>query len=193
MSTRSRPRCVDKLVCGAKGGSMTNRRLATRVVGNSARGFTLIEVMIVIAIVVALGTLVGIAAMSRRSEANQGIASTQLSTIRNAMKLFYVDFDRYPTDEEGLRVLWDKTALSGDEADQKKWKGYLDEPMPNDVWGRAWGYRQKSTQGDESKYDVWSNGPDGQEGTEDDVTSWPKEGSDSGSGAAPSGSGTSGR
>lgn len=171
---------------------MMDRRLTTRMVGGSARGFTLIEVMIVIAIVVALGTLVGIAALSRGKEAKQGIATSQLSTIRNAMKLFYADFDRYPSDEEGLRVLWDKTALGGDEAEQKKWRGYLEDPMPNDVWERPWGYRQKSSHGDESKYDVWSNGPDGQEGTEDDITSWPKEGTagDGGSGAAPSGGGS---
>ncbi len=170
---------------------LTDRNLARRMVTSNARGFTLIEVMIVIAIVVALGTLVGIAALSRGKEAKQGIATTQLSTIRNAMKLFYADFDRYPSDEEGIKVLWDKTALGGDEAEQKKWRGYLEDPMPNDVWERAWGYRQKSTHGDESKYDIWSNGPDGQEGTEDDVTSWPKEGSGESSGSGtPSSSGS---
>ena len=176
-----------------------DRQLATRKVAGfrrgvglrSSRGFTLIEVMIVIAIVVALGTLVGIAALSRGKEAKQGIATSQLSTIRNALKLFYADFDRYPSDEEGLRVLWDKSALGGDEAEQKKWRGYLEDPMPNDVWERAWGYRQKSSHGDESKYDAWSNGPDGQEGTEDDITSWPKEGSGTDGGSSPSSSGTS--
>lgn len=135
-------------------------------------GFTLIEVMIVIAIVLALSTLVGIAVWARRDEAKRDTARIEMSSLRQALNLFRLDYDRWPTDEEGLAVLWDKSRLDP-EADEKKWKEYLQAPMPNDKWGRPWGYRQVTEHmSDEGKYDLWSSGPDGQEGTEDDITSW---------------------
>jgi general secretion pathway protein G len=147
-----------------------------------AAGFTLIEVMIVIAIVLALSGLVGVAVLARRDEAKKDTAAIEMNTIRHAMDMFRVDFDRWPKDEEGLAVLWDKTKLDP-EADQTKWKAYLNEPMPNDRWGHPWGYKQVSEHAsDETKYDLWSNGPDGQEGTEDDITSWKSLGAEGGTG-----------
>lgn len=138
-------------------------------------GFTLIEVLIVIAIVLALSGLVGIAVWSRQGEAKRDIAKTELNTIMQGMNMFRLDFDRWPKDEEGIAVLWDKSKLDP-EADANKWKPYLTKPMPKDRWGNEWGYRQVSERSsDETKYDLWSNGPDGQEGTEDDITSWADE------------------
>lgn len=134
-------------------------------------GFTLIEVMIVIAIVLALTGLIGVAVFSRRDEAKKDTAKIELNNIKSAMMLFRNDFDRWPTDQEGVKVLWDKTVLDS-EAETTKWKEYLNEPMPKDRWGNEWGYRQKSEHGDESKYDLWSFGPDKQEGTDDDINSW---------------------
>ncbi len=149
--------------------------------GRSAAGFTLIEVMIVIAIIVALAGLVGVALFARRDEAKVNLVRTDLATIKQSLKLFYLDFDRWPTDSEGLSVLWDKTKLDPD-ADQAKWKSYLEEPMPNDKWDQPWGYRAES-ESDPTKYDLWSNGPDKEEGTEDDILSTPKtEGAEGGSG-----------
>lgn len=140
-------------------------------IARARRGFTLIEVMIVIAIVLALTGLIGVAVFSRRDDAKKDTAKIELNTLKNAMNLFRTDFDRWPTDQEGVKVLWDKSALDG-EADQTKWKGYLTEAKPKDMWGSEWQYRQKSEHGDESKYDLWSFGPDKQDGTEDDITSW---------------------
>jgi len=136
-------------------------------------GFTLIEVMIVIAIVLALSTLVGVAVFSRRDDAKKDTAKIELNTIKNAMQQFRLDFDRWPLDEEGVEVLWDKSKLDP-EVEQSKWKGpYLTEPLPKDRWGNPWGYRQVSEHSsDETKFDLWSFGPDGQEGTDDDITSW---------------------
>jgi general secretion pathway protein G len=141
------------------------------------RAFTLIEVMIVIAIILALSGLVGVALFRQRDSAKVDLARTDMNSLRNGLDLFRLDFDRYPSDEEGLKVLWDKTALT-DEAGQTKWKEYLREPMATDRWGTAWGYRQVSEHGDETKFDLWSFGPDKQEGTDDDITSW--SGSESG-------------
>lgn len=139
-----------------------------------ARGFTLIEVMIVIAIILALTGLIGVAVLGRRDEAKKGTAQIDMNTIKAALDMFRLDYDRYPTDEEGLAVLWDKSKLDP-EADAAKWAkdGYLKQPMPNDRWQSPWGYRQQSERSeDASKYDLWSFGPDKQEGTEDDINSW---------------------
>lgn len=135
------------------------------------RGFTLIEVMIVITIIVLLGAIVGISLFSQRDEAKVGIVTAQMQQIEAGLKNFRFDFDRYPTDQEGLAVLWNKETLD-QEAPQGKWKKYLEKPIATDGWGQAWGYRQASEHGDESTYDLWSNGPDKEQGTEDDITSW---------------------
>ncbi len=140
------------------------------------RGFTLIEVLIVIAIILALIGLVSVALFQRRDEAKRDTAKIDLATIEQALKLFRMDFDRWPSDEEGIVVLWDKSALVAEtEEEETKWKKTLDKPMPKDRWGQEWGYRQVSEHGDESMYDLWSFGPDKEEGTEDDITSWTEE------------------
>jgi general secretion pathway protein G len=135
------------------------------------RGFTLIEVMIVIAIVLALSGLIGVALFRQRDAAKVDLVKTDMNSLKQGLKLFYMDFDRYPTDEEGLKALWDKTAIA-DETEAAKWKKYLSEPMASDRWGSPWGYRQIGEHGDETTFDLWSYGPDKQEGTDDDLTSW---------------------
>jgi general secretion pathway protein G len=139
------------------------------------RAFTLVEVIIVLAIVLLLSGLVGVAVMQRRGEARTDTVKIELNTIRNAMKLFYLDFDRYPTDEEGVAVLWDRNLLEGDEDETRRWKRYLDRPMPTDRWGSPWGYSQVSELGEESEYDLWSWGPDKQDGTDDDIHAFARE------------------
>ncbi len=143
----------------------THRRRVAR------RGFTLVEVMIVIAIILALASLIGIAVFNRFGEAQENITKIQMKTVEDALESFRLDFNRYPTDEEGLNVLWSSTNLENPE-DEDKWSPYLESPSPNDQWDNPWGYRQISEYGDETKYDLWSYGPDGEEGTDDDITSW---------------------
>ncbi|MEX2217323.1 MAG: type II secretion system major pseudopilin GspG [Phycisphaerales bacterium] len=133
------------------------------------RAFTLIEVMIVIAIVLALTGLVGYAVLSRRDEAKLNLAKVDMNMIRGGLKMFRLDFDRYPTEEEGLKVLWDKTALSS-EADQNRWKKYMDEPLDKDRWDTPWIYKLDAEES-AGEYTLFSAGPDRQEGTEDDVRS----------------------
>lgn len=147
--------------------------MGNRKMRRARAGFTLIEVMIVIAIVLALTGLVGVAVFSRKDEAKIDLAKVELNTLKKAMQGFRLDFDRWPKDEEGIDVLWDKSKLDPEE-EPTKWKGpYTTEPMPNDKWNNPWQYRQVSEHSsDETKYDLWSFGPDKQEGTEDDITSW---------------------
>lgn len=135
------------------------------------RGFTLVEVMIVIAIILALASLIGLAVFSRFGEAQQNITKIQMKSIEDALESFRLTFNRYPTDEEGVSVLWSSANLENPE-DEEKWSTFLTDPTPADQWGSEWGYRQMSEYGDESKYDLWSYGPDKEEGTDDDITSW---------------------
>lgn len=164
-----------------------NRRNGIRVRGGR-RAFTLIEVLIVIFIVLALGGLVAYNLLGQKERAVDDMAKIDMGTLKQALKMFRFEHGRYPTDEEGLRVLWDKEAMT-DEEQLKKWQKRLDEPMPKDRFGHEWGYRQKSEHGDESTYDLWSVGRDGEEGTDDDIVSWDKEAAAGGGGG---GSGTSG-
>jgi general secretion pathway protein G len=172
---------MERMMSGTNDSRMLRRR-------DRHRGFTLIEVMIVIAIVLALSGLIGVALFRQRDAAKADTVRIDMNSLKAALELFRLDYDRYPTDEEGLAVLWDKTKLSdgGNEADSAKWKGYMREPMPNDRWGNPWGYRQVSEHGDETRFDLWSYGPDKQDGTDDDITSWTKDGDlGAGSGSAP--------
>ncbi len=155
-----------------------SRSVATR------RAFTIIEVMIVIAIILALSGLVGFALLGRRDDAKLKLAEVDMNNIKSAIKVFRLDFDRVPSDEEGLAVLWTKASIQSEE-DQAKWKGYLESPLPNDRWGTPWGYRAESQTRD-GGYDLWSYGPDKEDGTEDDINAFASED------AASEGSGASG-
>lgn len=161
-----------------------------------SRGFTLIEVLIAILIVVAIGGLVAWNVLGKRKEANVGLVQIQMNQIKDSLRDFHLVYDRYPTDEEGLKALWDKSSMQ-DEGDIAKWRKFIEKPIANDLWGNEWGYRQKSEHGDEETFDLWSYGPDKQEGTEDDLVSWDKNAEDGGGvpsdgGGMPSGGGTGG-
>lgn len=155
-----------------------SRRAARRL-----RGFTLIEVLIVIFIVLALGGLVAYNLMGQKDKADDDLAKVDMNTLKQGLKMFRFEHGRYPTDEEGLRVLWDKEAMQ-DEEQAKKWVARLEKPMPKDRFGHEWGYRQKSEHGNEDTYDLWSTGRDGIEGNEDDVVSWDKDADTTGGGGA---------
>ncbi len=154
---------------------MTASHLGFRRVRNGIHtrqaGFTLIEVMIVIAIILLLAGLVGVTLFKQKDEAKAGTVQIQMRNIESALKEFRRVYDRWPNDDEGISVLWDQESLDP-EAPESKWKKFLEKPVPNDGWGNEWGYRQVSENGDEDQYDLWSFGPDGEEATEDDITSW---------------------
>ncbi|MBL1216347.1 MAG: type II secretion system protein GspG [Planctomycetes bacterium] len=137
--------------------------------GRRAAGFTLIEVLIVLAIVLALGGVVAYNLMPRREEGIEKTVRIQLQMLEGALDQFQLDFGRYPTDEEGIAVLWDKTLLENEDEEAKHMGNYLREKNIKDHWGNEFGYRFPS-ETDETTYDLWSNGKDGEEGTEDDIT-----------------------
>lgn len=157
--------------------------------GMIRRGFTLIEVMIVIVIVLALGSLVAYNLLGTKEKAEDDLVRIDMNTIKAALKQFRFDHNRYPSDDEGLKALWDKTAIQ-DEDEAKKWTKLLEEPMPKDRYGNEWGYRQKSEHGDEDTYDLWSYGRDKLEGTPDDIVSWTTDDKDATGASGSSGTST---
>ena len=141
---------------------MENERKRSR-----ERGFTLIELIVVLVILGLLATVVGPQVMKRLAQGKAEIAKIQIAQLEGAIGLFRFDVGRYPSSTEGLEAL---TRDSGIE----NWSGpYLQKTtIPKDPWGREYEYRAPGQHGD---YDLWSHGADGTTGGEDDaadVTSW---------------------
>lgn len=140
------------------------------------KGFTLIEIMIVLAILVLLVAMVGPRLLRTQEKADNQIAVTQIENLEQALDFYKVDNRSYPTTEEGLKALLLKPA---DEVRAKNWAGpYLEEDsLPADPWGNIFQYEFPPTHGGTTdKPNIWSFGPDGQDATEDDITNWTKEG-----------------
>jgi len=156
-------------------------------VSRGARGFTLLEVMIVIVIILAILGLVTVNLMGAKKKADTGVTQMALGTLKNALEQFYLDFNRYPAEDgEGLAALWTKSGLPEEEASKWREGGYTKEPMPRDQWGSEWGYRLVTAENGNgvAGFVIWSNGPDKQEGTADDVYPGNKKPDESGGASA---------
>jgi len=145
-----------------------NRKLIERHLGRGPRrsGFTLIELLLVLVILAALALIVVPKFTGRSQQAKMTAAATDISGIELALDAFEVDCGRYPTSEEGLGALLEPPA------DTNGWRGpYIKRGVPNDPWGKPYVYRQPGTH-NTSSYDLHSFGPDGQDGSDDDVDNW---------------------
>jgi general secretion pathway protein G len=133
-------------------------------------GFTLIELLIVIAILLAIGGLVVVNLIPRGEQAKSDLQRVQLDQVTSAFQQFRLDLDRWPSEEEGIEVLWDRDTID-DDHDSERWRGpYLDQPVREDRWGNELVYHFPGEIRGESYYDLISVGPDGEEGTNDDIT-----------------------
>jgi general secretion pathway protein G len=131
------------------------------------RGFSLIELIVVLVILGLLATVVAPKVMDRLKGAKKELSKVDIANLEQALDLFSFDVGHYPTTEEGLQAL-----LTNPGSDQ--WKGpYLKKTaLPKDPWQRDFVYRCPGQHGD---YDLLSLGADGQEGGEGenaDITSW---------------------
>ena len=131
-----------------------------------SNAFTLIEIILVVVIIALLATLVLTRIAGRGKQARIAAAKAQTSIIKTALNSFELDCGRFPTSTEGLGALIQKPVDLGESAN---WQRYLDESrIPLDPWGHEYLYRCPGAVNTDS-YDLYSMGPDGKEGTDDDI------------------------
>jgi general secretion pathway protein G len=131
-------------------------------------GFTLIELMVVLLIIGVLAALIVPNVLDRADDARVTAAKTDVTNLMQALKLYRLDNQRYPTAEQGLQALLTKPTTS---PVPSNWKNYLDQ-LPKDPWGNPYVYLNPGIKGE---VDVMSYGADGQpggEGKNADIGSW---------------------
>lgn len=132
-----------------------------------ARGFTLLELLVVLVIIGLLASYVGPKYFSQIGKSEVKAAKAQLDALEKALDAYRIDVGRYPTTEQGL------TALDARPNNEAKWQGpYLKKTVPLDPWGKAYQYRSP---GEKGEFDLFSLGKDGQPGgtgENEDVTNW---------------------
>ena len=132
-----------------------------------SKGFTLIELIVVLVILGLLAGVVGPRLWNRVGQSKAQVAKLQIEQLGNALALFRFDVGHYPTSGQGLHVLVEDQGI-------QNWSGpYLEKNnVPKDTWGRDYQYRAPGENGD---YDLWSFGADGMEGGDGDdadINSW---------------------
>ena len=129
-------------------------------------GFTLIELLLVLVILGVLALVVVPKFAGRSEEARKTAARTDISMLEGQIDIFEQDCGRFPSNDEGL------AALVSAPPNAPKWKGpYIKRGVPNDPWGNPYAYRFPG-QFNANGYDLFSFGPDGNEGGGDDVGNW---------------------
>ncbi|MGB5421118.1 MAG: type II secretion system major pseudopilin GspG [Desulfobacterales bacterium] len=136
------------------------------------RGFSLIELMVVVIILGILAMYIGPKLMGRTEQAKEVQTRVQIEGLETALKLYKLDNGTYPTTEQGLQALVERPETQNV---QQNWRkgGYLEKgKVPKDPWGNEFIYLSPGIQGD---YDITSYGADGVPGGEDenkDINSW---------------------
>jgi general secretion pathway protein G len=130
----------------------------------SEKGWTLMELIVVLVILGLLAAVVGPKVYDKIAKSKDQIAKIQIGELESALQLFSFDVGRFPSSPEGLE------ALVQNPGNFSSWKGpYLKKAVPKDPWDRPYVYHCPGTNGD---YDLYSFGADGTEGTDDDICSW---------------------
>jgi general secretion pathway protein G len=132
-----------------------------------AQGFTLLEVMVVIVILGILASMVVPNLMGSQERANMQKAVSDVTALETSLSLYKMDNYDYPTTEQGLEALVEQTDI---EPEPRRFPedGYI-KRLPKDPWGNDYVLLNPGEQG---KMDVFSVGPDGEAGTEDDIGNW---------------------
>ena len=132
------------------------------------KGFTLIEMLVVMVMIGLLASLVAPKLFNKLGKSKIKTAQAQISMIDTALSAVRLDVGRYPTEEEGLKVLWT------DPGNVKMWDGpYLPKPVKTDPWGTPYVYKSPGT--NDKACDIIALGADGQEGGTDensDISVW---------------------
>jgi general secretion pathway protein G len=136
-----------------------------------ADGWTFMETLIVIGIVLILTSIVGFTAVQYLDRARTATAQSQIDSFSLALEAYYIDNGSYPTQEQGLEALWKKPTI---EPVSNNWAGpYIYRKTPNDPWGNPYDYKIPGEEG--LPFSIRSFGADGREGGEGknaDIKSW---------------------
>lgn len=135
---------------------------------HNARGFTLIEVMVVIVILSVLAALIVPRIMSRPDEARAVAAKQDVAQVLQALKLYRLDNFRYPSTQQGLQALVVKPTQ---EPVPQRWQSYLDK-LPKDPWGNPYQYLSPGIKGEVDVFSLGADGKPGGDGVDSDVGSW---------------------
>ncbi len=146
------------------------RQAISRFHLHRARGFTLIEIMVVVVIMGVLAALVVPRLMGRTDDARILAAKQDIATLMQALKLYRLDNQRYPTTEQGLQALVTRPAMA---PVPPNWKtgGYLDR-LNRDPWGNPYQYLSPGTRGEIDIFSYGADGKPGGTGNDADVGSW---------------------
>ena len=135
-----------------------------------ARGFTLIEIMVVVVIMGILAALVVPKLIGRVGESKVTTTKISIATVMQQLKLYRLDNQRYPTTEQGLRALVEKPT-TGPAANGWKAGGYVDK-MPKDAWGNDYQYLSPGVKGEVDIISLGADGQPGGSGDDADIGSW---------------------
>lgn len=136
---------------------------------NKRKGFTLIELLLVLVILASLAAIVVPRFANQSQKAKLTQAATQITGFETALDTFELAMGRYPTEMEGLEALIRRPSGLNNNQD---WEPFLKkQSIPLDPWGNEYQYRYPG-QENEYGYDLFSFGPDGKEGGDDDIDNW---------------------
>ena len=138
--------------------------------GKRRKGFTLVEVLVVVVILGLLAALVAPKIVGQGEEAKRTATSVQIREIEQALEMYRLDNSMYPTTAQGLEALVNKPSTPP-EPRRYRQGGYI-RRLPVDPWGSQYVYRMP---GDHAEFDLFSKGPDGEEGGEGagkDISNW---------------------
>ena len=145
-----------------------SRRFASMARRRAQAGFTLIEIMVVVVIIGILGALIVPGVLENAEKAKSAAARADVGNIMQALKLYKLENNRYPTAEQGLGALVQRPTVN---PVPPNWRAYI-EKLPSDPWGNPYQYANPGVKGEVDVFSYGSDGQPGGEGNNADIGSW---------------------